>query len=409
MRMVTYLKMAWRNLWRNKRRTFITISSVYFAVTTALYMRSMQVGSYEKMINNVVQMSTGMLQIHKDGFWNDQTIDKSFELTTELRNKLDNDKYISEYTGRISNFALVSYELQTKGVGVIGIETEKENRITKLKSKLIKGSYLKPNDTGILVPEGLADYLKVDVNDTLVLMGQGYQGNRAEGLFRVKGILKFPIPDLNNNLVYVSLPASQEFYSAENLISSVVVNLNDNDKLNGIVSKLKSTLDSEKYEVMPWQDMSKELVQMIEADNAQGIIMLIVLYLVIAFGIFGTVLMMVAERRREFGVIIAVGMKKLQVISVLIYEVLIVAFLGVLAGAITNIPFIWYLKQNPPPLSKEMAEAVEAYGMEPVISFALEVGFFIDQAVSIFIIVLIASLYPLLKVYRMKVHEALRA
>ena len=176
------LTLAWRNIWRNKRRTLITIGSITFAVVLACIMRSMQLGSYERMIDNSVRFFTGYIQVHKNGFWDDKTIDNSFTPGDELIGQIEQLPNVEAVVPRIESFALASYEMQTKGAMVLGIDPDREDFLTEVnKSRLTEGEPLKADDDGALIGKGLAEYLKMDIGDTLVLISQGYHGANAAG------------------------------------------------------------------------------------------------------------------------------------------------------------------------------------------------------------------------------------
>ena len=166
-------KIAWRNLWRNKRRTFITLASVLMAVILAIGIRSVQKGVYANMIGNAVRFSTGYLQVHSKGYWEDQSINNAFHPDANLENLLSNNPNVSLTVPRLESFALASSGLHTKGVQVMGIDPAKENKMNGLADKITQGSYLQMNDHGILIGDGLAKYLKLQLNDTLVLFRPG--------------------------------------------------------------------------------------------------------------------------------------------------------------------------------------------------------------------------------------------
>ena len=210
--MNTLLKIAWRNLWRNKRRTLITSASVFLAVFLALFMRSMQIGSYEIMIDSVVK-ETGHLQVHDSGYWDSKSINNSFEYTVALKEEIESHRNIKSIIPKLETFALGSYGQSTKGFMLQGIVPELEDPRKKISNKLIEGRFLTEKDNGIVLAEGLANFFKIGINDTLVLIGQGYQGISAIGIFPVVGIIKYPIPKLNNLMAYMSLSKVQDTFA----------------------------------------------------------------------------------------------------------------------------------------------------------------------------------------------------
>ena len=159
--MKDYLKLAWRNIWRNKRRTIITTASVFFALFFALFMRSMQVGVYAHWTNSIVESFSGAIQIHRDGYWREQSIDNTFIYSRAIVDsvfKVDNIKVVIP---RLESFALASTGENTKGILVVGIDPEKEKKLSNPEKNLVKGSYLSLNDNGVLISQRLAEFLKI--------------------------------------------------------------------------------------------------------------------------------------------------------------------------------------------------------------------------------------------------------
>lgn len=405
--MKTYLMLAWRNLWRNKRRTIIASASVFFAVLLSLIMRSMQEGSYDYMVDASVSMYTGYVQVHAKDYWEKRSLDKSMLYSEDVNSKLENIEHVTLVTPRLESFCLVSNKNITKVASVVGINPEKENEMTSLKDKLIEGKYLMDNSAGVLIAQGLAELLKVAVGDSVVLYGQGYHGVTAADRVPVEGIVKFKLPDLNKSMVYMTLNNSQWFYSADNRITSLSIMIDQIDNQDVVYKNVKLLFD-DNYEVMTWAEMMPELVQGIEIDNAGGIIMLGILYVIIGFGIFGTVMMMTAERTKEFGILISIGLKKGKLAFISFLESLFLSFIGVAAGVIVSIPILYYYNRNPIELTGEMADMILSYGLEPILPFRFAPNIFIDQFLTVFIIALVSVSYPLLYIRKLKPVEAMR-
>ncbi len=406
--MKTLFKLARRNIWRNKRRTLLTMSSIFLAAFTALFTRSMQFGTYDLMIDNTVRLSTGYIQIHDKGYWENKSINNTFEDSPALDEKLAGFDEITKVIPRLESFALASSGKHTKGTIVIATDPAVEDAVGGLSEKIVQGSYLSEKDDGIIVAEKLAQFLGLTVGDTLVLLGQGYHGVTAAAQYPVKGIFHFPIPQLNNQLIYMALREGQNFYAAPNRLTSLSIMLQDESHLDDVLEKLKAELDPQKYEVMRWEEMNRELVQAIQSDNAGGLIMLGILYIIIGFGVFGTVMMMTIERRKEFAVMIAVGMRKTQLAFMTGIESILIGIISILIGIITAYPIIYYLYVNPIPLSGDIAETMAVFGVEPILPFSIDPTLFLNQGITVFIIMIIAIIYPISIIFRLNILKAMR-
>jgi ABC-type lipoprotein release transport system permease subunit len=405
--MKTIFIMAWRNLWRNRRRTLITIASIFFGVLLSTYMTSMQEGSYEKMVDIVVKFYSGYIQIHNEEYWENKSINNTFDYDPELVKLAESLKEVQLVFPRLESFALASSENLTKGAVVFGIDPVKEDQWTNLSSRVRQGRYLQPGDQGVVIGQGLADYLKLGLGDTLVMISQGYHGISAAGKYPIRGLVKHASPELDKMAVYIDLALCQELFSAPGKITSLVVNVRNNDDMNSVLRKLKQKISSP-YSVKSWEEMQPEIVQQIESDRAGGVIMKAILYLVIAFGILATIMMMMAERRKEFGVMVAVGMQKYKLAQILFVETLLIGALGVLAGIVISYPIVLIQVANPIPLTGQTAQLMEDFGFEPYMFFSAGTFIFIQQLVSIFVLTLFIGIYPLVAASRLKVIKSLR-
>jgi len=466
-------KMAWRNIWRNKRRSLITVASIFFAVFFAIVMRSMELGTYGYMITQSIEKFTGYLQVQNPDYFDDPSLDNYIEYSDDLITTLNNTNGVKIAIPRIEAFVLASSGHQSKGVLVIGIDPLAEKSISNPEHKLVnyrltpdivakiltectfkpkqlkllyfnqnglynnldrlaldlglnthefapyhpifikyaanEGKYLEKDDTGVLISSKLANFLRVQVGDTIVLMGQGKFGTSAADLFPIRGIVKIPSPDLDNKLIYMSLTKAQQFFDMQGLITSVVMNLNNTNNMLMVQNTLNQTLDNDKYVVKNWEQLVPTLKQQIEGDNASGLMFIGVLYFIIFFGIFGTVLMMIAERKREFGVLVAIGMKKRLLAAIVLVEMIFIGIIGTLSGMLASVPIVVWFYKYPIHFTGEMAKMYEDMGFEAIMPTEPVGSYFTWQALIILIMVLIACYIPLQRIRKLKVIDALRA
>ncbi|NQU85178.1 MAG: ABC transporter permease, partial [Mariniphaga sp.] len=393
---------------RNRRRTFIAISSIVFSVLLASWMRSMQEGSYDSMIENSVKFYSGYLQVQDTAYWDERTIDNSFEVTSELKEKIETIEDVTLVSNRVESFALAANHLKSKPTIVMGIEPEAENKITNISKKIKQGNFLKNGDKGAVLGKGLADYLKLGVGDTLVMISQGYHGISASGLFEIKGIMSHPNAEFDKRLVYLDIETARDFYSAYGLSTSLVVMTGDHYQVNHLKKGISEILPASNT-VMTWNDMQPEIEQLIQSDRGSGIIMLGILYMIIAFGMFSVVLMMVKERSREFGVVHAVGMQKVKLSVIVFFETIFIGLIGCTIGLLISYIFCLYFYYNPIPLTGEMATATEQYGMEPYMFFSMKSSLFYSQMILVFFISVFISIFPTYNISRLKITKAMRS
>lgn len=402
------LKLSWLNIWRNKRRTLITATSVFFAVLLAVLFRSLTDGIYDNMIHNVVSYSSGYLQIHQKGYWDEQSIDNTFLEDDTFYRELLQNKNVTHIMPRLQTFALASWGTKTKGVVILGIDPEREKEVNNLHEKIISGNYIETvNDSGVVIGEGLASQLTLKVNDTLVLLGQGYHASTAAGKYKVKGIIKLGAIELNNSVVYMPLKLSQYMCGAENRLTSISLMLDKKNNVERSKRSIQNSLDLEKYEIMSWKEMMPELYQFIEVDSSGHYIIIGILYLIISFGLFGTLLMMIFERKHELGILIAIGMKKHLLAMVLLLESVMISIIGCLAGVIGGVLVVKWFTAYPIHLTGEIKQVYEEYGIESIIYFSSDEKIFIVQTLIVLLLSIILAFYPGFKVLRLKPVEAI--
>jgi putative ABC transport system permease protein len=402
------LVVAWRNIWRNKRRTLITIASVFFALYFALMIRSIQIGTFGKMTDDMISSYTGHIQIHHKGFWDEPIINNVFERDSELEMLLSDYELVDHTVPRIVSGALASVGIQSKNIQLTGIDPIKENAMTHIADYISEGNFLEENDDGAVIGERVASYLGLSVGDTLVMIGQGYHSASAAGLYPIRGILKLPSPELNARIVYISLEQAQEFYGTGDQLSSLSILLKDNKDLDEAKEYIQSTVSDQIYDVMDWGELLVELEQLIQSKQGSSYIMTGLLYMIVGFGIFGTIVMMTAERWREFGLLAAVGMKKAKLMLTVFTETVILGLLGVMAGFAVALPIMIYFNRNPIVLEGKMAETYKEFGFEGILVFSDDPGFMINQIIVVSVLILIAAAYPIFRLRSLRPVEAMR-
>ncbi len=400
--------MAWRNIWRNKRRSYITISSIAFAVLFACFFMSMQYGSMTYMVDNAVRFYSGHMQVQKDGYWDERTLDNSMPYTPELLNNLEQAEGVMVAVPRVESFALSAYENLTRPAMIMGVDFDRENEITRISQKLVAGELLAYDESGVLLSSGLAEYLKMEVGDTLVLIGQGYHGVNAAALFVVKGLIKFANPAQNKRVVAMSLANAQHFYGMEDRVTSIAILMDDSRQLAETTYNVNKSINNAELAVLDWRQMMPEVVQIMNLKYGNSRKMIMILYAVIGFGMFGTFLMMTAERTREFGIMLAVGMRRRVLQTSIFSEITMMAMLGVLGGIAISLIIIIYFNFNPIDLGTKMEELSEQYGMEVALVFSAAPKVFLEQAWAVFVIAFILSFYPLLVLFRLSPVAAMR-
>jgi ABC-type lipoprotein release transport system permease subunit len=419
------MKLIWRNIWRNRRRTIITTASVFFAAFSCILFMSFDQGTWDRMIDNMIGTQAGHIQIHGKGYWDDKIIDNFMFMDAAAIAELENIDNIANVSPRVETFAMASFETASKGIAVIGVSPEKEALKSNLPARLVKGEYLMENDNGILIGEGLSKFLKAGVGDTLALIGQGYHGASAAQLFIVRGTLKLMTAEMDNAMAYITLPAAQQFIDMPDGYSGILITIKDNYRLNETmevvsyqlsVSSRHAELDSasrdyqgiadqvrnDGYELLPWHFTLERVLQTAESDKAFSYLIMLILYVIVGFGIFGTVIMMTNERKREFCMMISLGMSRMRLASLISVELFIKSLMGAVLAIVVALPVTHWFHANPIRMSDETAEMFFQFGMEPVLPMSVHAYIFTAQITAVLAISLLAVIYPVRKIMKLE-------
>lgn len=400
-------KLAWRNLWRSRKRSLITMSSVFFAVLLAVLAESVNRGSHEGMIRNSVSYFTGYLQLQDSAYMDEPSLDYCFAWDEQEEAAFAAVPGVKSLVPRVQGFVLAASNSKTRGAMVLGVDPAREEALNGLRSQLIAGNF---ESGGIVLADRLAERLGLALGDTVVLLGQGYQSQQAAGAYPVTGLVKPKLPELRKQTAYLLLPDAQVLFAAEGMVSSVLVMPEENAAIEQMQAEMQSLLPAEGYVmVRNWEELLPELLAAIEFDNASNRIILVILYIVIGFGIFGTVLTMTLERRKEFGVLVSVGMRRGRLALMTLYETLLLGGMGVVAGLLGSMPIVAWFFDHPVPLSAELGEMSENFGVDPFIYFSADPSIFVSQAGIVMGMCALVALYPVLYVNKLNVLQASRA
>ena len=404
------LRMAWRNLWRHKRRTWLTVSAMIFSNLLLVFLISLQFGSYQMMIDNTLQSFTGHLQIQRSGYNDDPKLRNSFAGVLPLAQQ------VREYTGsdraaaRALAFAMTSSEQRSYGLQIVGVEPDFEPRVSTLPGLISKGRYLERADAEeMVIGSVLARNLRVDVGDELTLLGGGRDGSFAAGVVRVVGIFDSGMPDMDRSMAQVPLVYFQSLFGMEDHGHSIVVNARELTAITQLQADIKSMLaDRPELAVLDWNILQPGLRQAIQADMASAWFMYAVLIVLVAFSVLNTQLMAVLERTHEFGVMMALGLKPARLGRLVIAETAVMSALGLMIGALLGFLLTWYLSKVgfSYPGMEDMTDRFNLPDrMYPSISL---LSIFLGPGI-VFLSSLLASIYPALRLFFMQPVSAMRA
>jgi ABC-type lipoprotein release transport system permease subunit len=401
------MKLAWRNLWRQKRRTLLTATALALVLFLSLITRAFQEGSYTSNIKNAAKFYTGLIQLQNPEFSDTLSIDDVLPQTESFISSAKDNPNIDVVLPRVESFALAAKGEHSKGALVLGVDPEAEDDYSSISDKIVKGTYIAAGENAVLVGGRLAQYLHLDVGDELVLYGMGYHGQTAAGLYRVAGILHFPLQQLDSQLVYMPLDTAQALYSLDKQVTAWVLNTENLRGLSSVVDQLRRDYGRD-VAVKDWKALSPELSQQIALDKAGGIFLIYILYGIVGFGLFATILMTTLERQREFAVMLATGMLRGKLVSLLVIESLFISVIGVLLGLMISAPVLTYFYFNPIEITGEAAEVMLETGFEPIVPVSLDPHLAMTQIMVVLFILFLCLLYPMARLLRLPIASGLK-
>lgn len=409
--MPTLVKLAWRNVWRNRRRSLLTISAIVFSTIIITLASSLQAGTYEAAESNAIGFMTGEIQVHYAGYNDEPSLTHSIDLSTLAVDQVSKElAWVNNQSKRLIGFGLISSDSSSAGAMVIGIEPENEREVSAFARAPVQGEYLSSSDhQQILIGRTLASNLRVSVGDTIAVLTQGYRSVMGADLYRVKGLIDSGSLDIDRSTMIMRLAEAQDLFAMPGRITHLVLRTDDPYDAPSHAAQIKESLSEAEVEVMTWEELMPELAQTKALDDAGNYVFYTFLLLLIGFEIFNTTTMSVMERIREFGIMQSIGMKP-YTLSVLVFlelSIKVIASLVISALLITGL-FI-ALKDVTIPLPEEAMELYRSFGfMFEGIKFSMRADVFVFPFVSVYLVSLFASLYPSLKVFGYSPVSAMR-
>ncbi|MCG8618712.1 MAG: ABC transporter permease [Desulfobacterales bacterium] len=405
--------MAWRNVWRNPRRTILTILAIAFACILLIFMLSLQTGMYEVMINAAVKTRTGHLQVLAEGYNEDHKIRKVISRPAAVAGVLDDIPHITGYTFRANGFALLSSEKRTYGGLITGVDPDTEPRISNIAGIIRKGRFLLPSDTNhTVIGSLLAKNLKIDVGDELVVLGSARDGAIAATVLNVAGIFSSGMDEYDRSAIFIPLTHFQDVFAMEGAVHEVVITCdslwNVGPAQTTIVNGITGLEKKRKLTCLSWDELTPGLIQSIQMDLGGGLIFYGILLIMVAFSIMNTFLMAVFERTREFGTLMAIGARPGRLTKMLIYESGFLTLCGIGLGIGTGCLLTLWAQHAGIPMG-DAEGMLRQYGIPGLIRPKLSLATAFTGPAVVFIITMLTALYPAVKVHRIIPVDAMRA
>ena len=403
-----YFQLAWRNIWRNPRRTAVIMTAIIIGVWSMIFLNALMRGMESDMIKNSISTLTGHLQIHHKDYRNDPVIENSMYNTKALETALN--KVLPpgvHWAARIRVNAIAANARHTSGITLVGINPVPEAKTSFIGHAINQGRYLKPEDKyGIIVGQALLVKFETKIGRKLVLMSQDTDGNIASRAFHIIGTFKAEMQATEKQFAFVTITAARNMLKLEKGISEVSITLPDNIDAYHVTTRLKAELGTDEYQIQTWQELLPIIKAYLVIFDGFIFIWSFVVFMAMGFGIVNTTLMAVFERMREFGLLKALGMKPWWIIRDVLSESFLLLVMGMTIGNIMALLCVFALSGSGIDLSA-FAAGAEFAGISKIIYPAVYTKDVLISNLVIIILGLLVSIYPAAKAARFTPVEAL--
>jgi len=405
-------KIAWRNIWRNPRRSLLTASAVVFACVLLIFMVSLQAGSYDAIINTAVRLQTGHLQVQAEGYNEKPEIRKVVRYPHAVADLFNKNPQIEAIAFRANAFSLVSSKERTYGVMIVGVDPDREPMVSTVPGAMQRGEYLAEKDRNVaVIGDLLAQNLSVDVGGELVILGQGYDGSVAANVLTVKGVFRTGQPDFDRGALQIPLTTFQDTHILGDAVHKIVVMGKDLEEVGALAGSIRFDLSqhptAQDLLVLTWNELMPGLEQAIQLDMVSAWIFYGILIVVVAFSIMNTFVMAIFERTHEFGVLIAIGMKRIRLIGLVLLESAYLTLWGIILGIVAGVGVTYYFQIHGIDISGT-EDLFAQYGLPSVLRPKLTVGSVLSGPLIICAVTLLTAAFPTFRILKLPLVRAMR-
>ena len=392
--------MAWRNLWRRRRRTLITLSSIAFGTLLAVIFTAFQDRNFADMIDLAARMTGGHVTLQHPEYLDTPTLSRSVQDTGRLTSLALEDEEVERVVTRIMGFTLLSTASANYGAGFIALDPEAEDEETlSIIEGMEEGAIFESSqDRGIILGQRLARNLGTEMGKKVVYTMTDKHGEIVSGLARVSGIVRTGAPSLDAGLCLLPIDSLREVlgYAPDEALQ-VAAFIDDQRKSGEVAGRLKGRVDPQKVTAMTWDQIQPDLAGFIAMKVGGAIFMEVLIAIIIAAGIFNTLFVSVMERLREFGIMVAIGFSPGSLFRLVMLESLWLGLVGLGAGAALTVgPYLYLTKTGLDMSAMIGGEGAEVAGV--AVSPIMRVGIFPEHAVliavAVFIATMLSGLYP---------------
>ena len=402
-------KMAWRNIWRNKRRTIILLCAVSIGLIGMLFISGFMNGWMTQMLNNAVRQKSGHVAIMAKGFYSNPVVENHFTVTDKIKQAVENSPEVTGWTTQIVLNGLVNNADKSRFGTIIGADTKREPEVFYPARSIVEGRWLNPDDRyGIVVGHKLLETYNTKLGRKIVLMTQQFKGDVGSGAFHIIGVYRTENNNYDESNVYITQQAAKELANlGDNQVTNLAMILENEYQADAVKERISTELNDPQLEILTWRQLQPMLRQTLEMMDQFNWITYLIFYIAMAFGILNTLLMAVNERYREIGIMIAIGTSRLRVVVMVAVESLCIALVAVAIGDIIGVALVELFHHTGMNLSL-WSDALEGFNVGRIIYPYLGAGNIWNLSMWTFVFAMLSAIIPAFRAARFKPVEAIR-
>ncbi|MFI5362211.1 MAG: ABC transporter permease [Elusimicrobiota bacterium] len=401
------LRLAWRNVWRNGRRSTINVAAMGFGLAAIMFGQSMMRSLQYQLIEKATGSFTGHVRIQRSDVDEPKFPDKYMENPEPAAKLMAADPRVLAWARRLQLTGLISSPKMSIGALICGVDPEAERRVTNMSEYIKQGTYIKVGEKGIIIGTKLAARLDVRLGEKVVLMAQAADGSMGAEVFRIVGISETGSEAFDGQMAWIPLGAMQEMLGRPGQANQLAAKLKDLNQVAAVAADFNAKLGPGNIRSLPWFDIDREIIGIQKFQDGLLTVFLSVVFAIVALGILNTQLMSLFERVREFGVLMAIGARPRWIVRLLLFESALLGFVGSTLGLALGAAMIAHYGRYG--LNLPVGDAFKYFLPFPSVIYLRPAwGLHIFACVTVFLTTLLATLPPALRAGRLKPAEALR-
>jgi putative ABC transport system permease protein len=404
------LKMAFRNIFRQKRRSLLTALTMFGGFILTAVAIGFSDGTFNGIVNLFTRSRLGHIQLHAQGYLKRPSLNQTISHYREIGRIIEKTEGVEAWAPRVYSSGLASVGERSVAVRIIGLDPVLENKATNFAQRVSRGrDFSLAASREIILGAELAQSLGVSIGDEVVLVSQGADGSLSNDKYRVVGLIRTGDILSDQTTIYLNLEDARDLLVLDGKIHEMIVIARSLKKVTELTSVLHQRLAAYPIDIKPWQEFAPDFHRSMKANMKGHQVLLLALFIVVAIGVLNTALMAVLERRREFGVLKALGTRPRRIFSLILLEIQLLALMSVVLGVGFSLPINYYLSRHGLPITGLISTPVTFGGM-PFTNFTSEVNIqsFVIPAITVIVSVFLVAFFPALKASRTDPAQSMR-